>query len=53
MIYWVLKITMIHGFTNYPYKFLEKENCLKVGKELTSYVKGSYYSCKSEKKELQ
>lgn len=53
MTYWVLKIIMMHGYTTYPYKFLEKENCKKVGKDLTSYVKKSYYTCSIVKQELK
>lgn len=41
----VLTIIMTHGSTELGYKFLERENCHKVGKELSRAVKGSY-KCK-------
>jgi hypothetical protein len=53
MSYWILKIVMMHGMTEYPYKFLEKKNCQKVGKDLTLVVKGSYYTCKLKKGALK
>lgn len=40
--YWALTIMMIHGSVTYGYKFLEKVNCEKVGKELTQGLKAKY-----------
>lgn len=45
---WVLTIVMIHGKTIYGYKFLKKENCHRIGKELTSVFKKSTYTCKEK-----
>lgn len=45
---WVLTIFMIHGKTIYGYKFLKKENCHRIGKELTSIFKKSTYTCKEK-----
>jgi len=53
MTYWVLKIIMIHGYTTYPYKFIEMNNCHKVGKDLTKVVKDSYYTCKKHTRGLR
>lgn len=43
---WFLTVYMIHGQTIYGYKFLKKENCERIGKELTSVFKKSTFSCK-------
>jgi hypothetical protein len=43
---WILVISMVHGSTTYGYKFLEKANCEKVGKELTKPLKRAYFKCK-------
>lgn len=40
--YWVLTILLIKGKVTYGYKFLEKKNCEKVGKELTTGLKAKY-----------
>lgn len=39
---WILKIVMIHGITEYGYKFLEKSNCDKVGRDLTKNINAKY-----------
>lgn len=41
----ILTIIMTHGSTELGYKFLEKENCHKIGKQLSATVKGAY-KCK-------
>jgi hypothetical protein len=46
MTYWILTIVMTHGSTVYGYKFVEKSNCEKIGKELTSISKKWLYNCK-------
>ena len=43
---WILTIVMINGSTTYGYKFLEKANCEKVGKELVKVIKRGAFSCK-------
>ena len=43
---WVLKIAMIHGITEYGYKFVEKKNCDKIGKEYVKIIKHAQYTCR-------
>lgn len=43
---WVLIISMIHGSTEYGYKFVEKKNCDKIGKEIVKTLKKGTYKCK-------
>jgi hypothetical protein len=43
---WILTISMMYGQTTYGYKFLKKENCQKIGEQITSNFKKSNYSCK-------
>jgi len=45
---WVLTIYMVNGYTTYGYKFLEKTNCEKVGKELVKIIKHGKFSCKKK-----
>jgi len=47
VILWILTIAMTHGSTEYGYKFLERVNCEKVGKELALSVKAKH-SCKKK-----
>jgi len=42
---WILVIAMIHGEVTYGYKFLERSNCQKVGKDIVSISKKWQYSC--------
>lgn len=53
MTIWILTITMLHGSTVYGYKFLEKANCEKVGKDLTKNLKHSNFSCKKKRHVIQ
>jgi hypothetical protein len=43
---WILTIYMMTGQTTYGYKFVEKANCEKVGKDLLKLVKTGYFKCK-------
>ena len=43
---WVLIIFMIRGQTEYGYKFVEKKNCDKIGKEIVKTLKRGTYKCK-------
>jgi hypothetical protein len=43
---WILTIIMTHGTTIYGYKFIEKKNCEKVGKDLVKLVKMGHFKCK-------
>lgn len=46
MKFWILSIIMINGRTDYGYKFVEKANCEKVGKQIVKLVKRGVFSCK-------
>ena len=43
---WILTIYMMTGQTTYGYKFSQKDNCEKVGKELIKPLKQAYFKCK-------
>ena len=43
---WILTVYMMTGQTIYGYKFVEKVNCEKVGKDLVKLVKSGHYKCK-------
>lgn len=43
---WILTISMIYGQTTYGYKFLEKKNCEKVGRDLIKLIKQGHFKCK-------
>lgn len=43
---WVLTIYMMTGQTTYGYKFVEKANCEKVGKDLVKLIKRGNFKCK-------
>jgi hypothetical protein len=43
---WILTVYMMTGQTTYGYKFVEKANCEKVGKDLAKIIKQGYYKCK-------
>jgi hypothetical protein len=49
MTIYILTIIMTHGSTIYGYKFLEKANCEKVGKDLTKSFKHSQFTCKKKR----
>jgi len=49
MMLWVLTVYMIGGQTTYGYKFVEKANCEKVGKQLVSTIKIGNFKCKLKK----
>jgi hypothetical protein len=49
MILWVLTVFMAHGSTTYGYKFMEKANCDKVGKDITKGFKNSKFTCKKKR----
>jgi hypothetical protein len=53
MTLYILTIIMIHGSTTYGYKFLEKANCEKVGKDLTKNLKHSQFTCKKKRHVIQ
>jgi hypothetical protein len=53
MTVWILVISMAHGSTTYGYKFLEKANCEKVGKDITKNFKHSQFSCKKKRHVIQ
>jgi hypothetical protein len=44
---WVLVIQLIHGSVEHG-KFLNKENCDKVGKQIVGNLKQMKYTCKSK-----
>ena len=46
MKFWVLVIYMMTGQTEYGYKFMEKKNCEKIGKNITSTIKKTSFKCK-------
>jgi hypothetical protein len=48
MTLYILTIIMVHGSTTYGYKFLEKANCEKVGKELIKVIKRGNFTCKKK-----
>lgn len=52
MMLYILTIYMVNGYTTYGYKFLEKKNCEKVGKELIKPSKQWYYACRRKHYEL-
>jgi hypothetical protein len=45
MIFWILTITMLHGKVEYGYKFVNKSNCEKIGKNYSNILKHSTYKC--------
>lgn len=45
MTVFILTVIMTHGSVTHGYKFLERANCEKVGKDLARTVKGSW-KCK-------
>jgi len=45
MIFWILIIITTSGKTEYGYKFVEKSNCEKVGRDIGKRVKSSF-KCK-------
>jgi hypothetical protein len=49
MTLYILTIIMIHGSTTYGYKFIEKANCEKVGKDITKNLKYSQFTCKKKR----
>lgn len=53
MTIWILTIAMTHGSTVYGYKFLEKANCEKVGKNITKIFKHSTFTCKKKHHVIQ
>lgn len=46
MIFWILTITMIHGQVEYGYKFTQKSNCEKVGKDILKTIRQGTFKCK-------
>lgn len=46
MIIWILTITMTHGQVEYGYKFTQKSNCEKVGKDLVKMIRQGFFKCK-------
>jgi hypothetical protein len=46
MKFWILKIAMVHGITEYGYKFLEKKNCEKVGADIVKQIRRGAFTCK-------
>lgn len=53
MILWILTITMLRGSTVYGYKFVDKTNCEKIGKDLTKSLKYSNFTCKKKQYVIQ
>lgn len=53
MIVYILTISMVYGSTTYGYKFIEKANCEKVGKDLTKSLKYSQFTCKKKRHVIQ
>ncbi len=51
MIVYILTISMIRSTITYGYKFLEKSNCEKVGKEITKNLNAKY-QCKRKRYEF-
>lgn len=43
---WILIIATSHGQTIYGYKFIEKLNCEKTGKQIVSLIKKGTFFCK-------
>lgn len=43
---WILTVYMMTGQTTYGYKFVEKANCEKVGKDLVKLINPGYFICK-------
>lgn len=43
---WILIIATSHGQTIFGYKFLDKANCDKVGRQIISVVKKGAFFCK-------
>lgn len=43
---WILTISMMHGQVEYGYKFIQKSNCERIGKEYSKMIKNASYSCK-------
>ncbi len=53
MTIWILTILMTHGSTTYGYKFIEKTNCEKVGKDITKSIKHTQFTCKKKRHVIQ
>lgn len=49
MKFWFLTILMLRGSTEYPYKFVEKKNCEKIGKDLVKIVKNARFKCEAKR----
>ena len=46
---WILTVQILSSSIEYGYKFLEKSNCQKVGRQLVGHSKQMEYSCRLKK----
>lgn len=46
---WILTVQILSSNVEYGYKFLEKSNCEKVGKQITGHSKQMEHSCHLKK----